>query len=79
MIILQNPTTKEEATSIQNGLYIKTYGERGNRNIKTHHLGNQGERATNHACLWIERADGVWFWIDPTWTDNLGYIVYGYG
>ena len=24
------------------------------------------------------RNDGVWFWIDPTWTDNLGYVVYGY-
>lgn len=35
-------------------------------------------RTTNHAWLWILRDDGIWFWIDPTWTDNLGYVVYGY-
>jgi hypothetical protein len=37
-----------------------------------------GTRATDHAWLWIMRNDGVWFWIDPTWTDNSGYVVYGY-
>ena len=24
------------------------------------------------------RNDGICFWVDPTWTDNLGYVVYGY-
>ena len=76
-IILSMPTTKANATTIQNGVYIKTFGEKSNRNVKTHKQLN-GVRATHHAWFWIQRADGVWFWIDPTWTDNLGYVVYGY-
>lgn len=76
-IILSMPTTKANATIIQNGVYIKTFGEKSNRNVKTHKQLN-GVRATHHAWFWIQRADGVWFWIDPTWTDNLGYVVYGY-
>ena len=64
-------------TRKQNGVPIKTYST-SIRNVKTHRLMNKGNRATNHAWLWIERTDGVWFWIDPTWTDNLGYVVYGY-
>ena len=75
-IILSNPTTKDNATAIQNGVYIKTYST-SNRRVKAH-KDLSGKNATHHAWLWIERADGVWFWIDPTWTDNLGYIVYGY-
>ena len=68
----------ESYTRKQNGVPIKTYPS-SIRNVKTHRLlMNKGDRATNHAWLWIERADGVWFWIDPTWTDNLGYVVYGY-
>jgi len=76
-IRLSIPTTKSNASAVQNGVYIKTYPN-GNRSIKAHRLKNEGERATYHAWLWIERVDGVWFWIDPTWTDNLGYVVYGY-
>ena len=34
--------------------------------------------ATNHAWLWVQRTDGTWYWIDPTWTDNTGYVWYGY-
>lgn len=75
-IILSNPTTKDKATTVQNGVYIRTYTT-SNRAVKTH-KGLSGNRAVHHAWLWIERADGVWFWIDPTWTDNLGYVVYGY-
>ncbi|MDE6719086.1 MAG: hypothetical protein K2J68_04430 [Treponemataceae bacterium] len=67
----------ESYTRKQNGVPIKTYSS-SLRSVKTHRLLNKGDRATNHAWLWIERADGVWFWIDPTWTDNLGYVVYGY-
>lgn len=55
----------------QNGVYIKTYST-SMRKVVTH------DRATRHAWLWLERADGIWFWVDPTWTDNLGYVVYGY-
>lgn len=75
-IILSNPTTKDKATTVQNGVYIRTYPT-SNRSVKTHR-GLTGDRAIHHAWLWIERADGIWFWIDPTWTDNLGYVVYGY-
>ena len=77
-IILSMPTTRENATTTQNGVYIKTFGDKSNRAVKTHRLKNEGTRATHHAWIWIQRADGVWFWIDPTWTDNLGYVVYGY-
>lgn len=49
----------------------------GKKEIQTHkHL--DGTRATNHVWLWVQRYDGVWFWIDPTWTDNIGYVVWGY-
>lgn len=66
------------ATKIMNGVPIKTYSS-SLRSVKTHRQNNgKGPRATGHAWLWIERADGVWFWIDPTWTDNTGYVVYGY-
>ncbi|MDE5797536.1 MAG: hypothetical protein K2H73_00700, partial [Treponemataceae bacterium] len=59
------------------GGYIKAYDR--TLSVKTHrHNNGQGSRATNHAWLWIERMDGVQFWIDPTWTDNVGYVVYGY-
>ena len=33
--------------------------------------------AKQHAWIWIQRSDGEWFWVDPTWTDNLGYVVWG--
>lgn len=61
----------ETYTRKQNGVPIKTYPS-SIRHVKTH------DGATRHAWLWMLRADGVWFWIDPTWTDNLGYVVYGY-
>ncbi len=67
----------ETYTRKQNGVPIKTYPT-SSRKVKTHRLLNEGDRATHHAWLWILRADNVWFWIDPTWTDNLGYVVYGY-
>ena len=63
--------TKNDYSRLQNGEYIKTYNT-SLRSVKTHN------GATNHAWLWIERADGVWFWVDPTWTDTGGYVVYGY-
>lgn len=63
--------TKNDYSRLQNGEYIKTYNT-SLRSVKTHN------GATNHAWLWIERADGEWFWIDPTWTDTGGYVVYGY-
>lgn len=77
VITLSRPTGREGATMIQNGVYVRTYGDSSYRQVKTHkHL--NGTRATHHAWLWVQRTDGVWFWIDPTWTDNLGYVVWGY-
>ena len=76
-IELMSIGTKNDYSRLQNGEYIKTYNS-SLRNVKTHRLNNQGERTTHHAWIWIERADGVWFWVDPTWTDNCGYVVYGY-
>ena len=73
-IKLFDPCSKENATDIRNGVYVKL---NTTFNTKTHKMLN-GTRATNHAWLLIKRNDGVWFWIDPTWTDNLGYVVYGY-
>lgn len=76
IIELMSPGNSSDYTKKQNGVYIKTYSF-SNRSEKTHKK-LDGTRATHHAWLWIQRADGVWFWIDPTWTDNLGYVVYGY-
>lgn len=70
-IELMSIGTKNDYSRLQNGEYIKTYNS-SLRNVKTH------GGATSHAWLWIERVDGVWFWIDPTWTDTGGYVVYGY-
>lgn len=77
VIELSVPTSTSNATKFQNGIPVRTYGNSSYKNIKAHKAQN-GTRATNHAWLWVMRNDGVWFWIDPTWTDNLGYVVYGY-
>lgn len=71
LTILQYPGTKSDHTTVQNGVYV-IIPSGGELNVKTH------DGAIHHAWVWIERADGVQFWIDPTWTDNLGYVVYGY-
>ncbi len=71
LTILQYPGTKSNHTTVQNGVYV-IIPSGGELNVKTH------DGAIHHAWVWIERADGVQFWIDPTWTDNLGYVVYGY-
>lgn len=72
---LYEPCSNSEADVKSNGVYLRT---KVKNNTKAHkQIGDKG-RATNHAWLQIQRNDGVWFWIDPTWSDNLGYIVYGY-
>lgn len=35
------------------------------------------ENAKYHAWLWVRGTDGVFYWVDPTWTDNSGRPVYG--
>ena len=76
-IELQYPGDRNNFTVIQNGVYVKRPDNNPFRNVKTHKKLN-GSRATHHAWIWIQRSDGVQFWVDPTWTDNLGYVVYGY-
>lgn len=71
-IILQYPGDKNNYTTTQNGVYVKTPANGGTRYIKTHN------GVTHHAWIWVERSDGRQFWIDPTWTDTGGYVVYGY-
>ncbi len=41
------------------------------------HKNTDGSRPTWHGWLWVQRTDGTWYWVDPTWTDNTGYPVYG--
>lgn len=77
VIELSVPTSNANSTKFQNGIPVRTYGNSSYKNVKAHKAQN-GTRAANHAWLWIMRNDGMWFWIDPTWTDNLGYVVYGY-
>lgn len=73
-IEIYDPCTREQADIVSNGVYLK---RNTIFNTKTHKK-SDGSRATQHAWIQIKRDDGVWFWIDPTWTDNLGYVVYGY-
>lgn len=72
IIELSTPVSAEDGVKKWNGVSVKTNGSESYKNIKNH-----GD-CTYHAWLWIQRYDGVWFWVDPTWTDQLGYIVYGY-
>lgn len=73
-ITLADAGSKNYADRIQNGVPL--------RNIATKkvlpHKDSSGKRASNHAWVWVQRMDGIWFWLDPTWTDNLGYVVWGY-
>ena len=74
VLTLEDPVSAEKSDVIHNGINLK---RKDVKNIKAH-KGTNGVRATRHEWLWIQRNDGTWFWIDPTWTDNLGYVVYGY-
>jgi tetratricopeptide (TPR) repeat protein len=67
-IILYDPVSREKATVIRNGVYLK---ENSRKNVQAH------EGATNHAWLWVYGNDGTIYWIDPTWTDNAGYVWWG--
>jgi len=76
-IELQYPGTSSNYTKIQNGVYVKVPAKGGYNPVKTHKDLSK-KRAVHHSWIWIQRSDGVQFWIDPTWTDNLGFVVYGY-
>jgi Tfp pilus assembly protein PilF len=42
-----------------------------------HNVQNHGNGPMNHAWLWVIANDGTIYWIDPTWTDDNGYVVWG--
>jgi hypothetical protein len=67
-IILYDPVPKEQATRMWNGVYVK---EHSRHRVTTHDL------TSGHAWLWVQHNDGTWYWIDPTWTDNKGYVWWG--
>lgn len=67
-IILIDPTSKEKSDYNQNGVPVKVASR---QNVRAH-----GD-ATSHAWLWVYGNDGNTYWIDPTWTDNTGYIWWG--
>ncbi len=73
IIELSNPVSAEERQKIWNGVPVKIRSSNGYMNILNH-----GKVTIYHSWLWVQRYDGVWFWIDPTWTDIKGYPVYGY-
>ena len=72
-IILYDPVSPEKSDFSMNGVPVK---EKFRRYFPAH-VDSSGKSAKNHAWLWIQRNDGTWFWLDPTWTDNTGYICYG--
>ena len=67
-IILYDPVSKEKATVISNGIYIR---ENSRHKIYAH------DGAEGHAWIWVQHKNGTWYWIDPTWTDNTGYVWWG--
>jgi len=67
-IILYDPVSRENATIISNGVYLK---ENSRHRVYAH------DGATGHAWLWVQHSNGTWYWIDPTWTDNTGYPWWG--
>jgi opacity protein-like surface antigen len=68
-IILYDPVPPERATTIVNGVYVKEHFPP--QRVRTH------DDATGHAWLWVQHKNGTWYWIDPTWTDNTGYVWWG--
>jgi hypothetical protein len=68
-IILYDPvSSRENATIVSNGVYLT---ENSRHNVYAH------DGASGHAWLWVQHNNGTWYWIDPTWTDNTGYVWWG--
>jgi hypothetical protein len=65
-----DPTNdSQKASVVSNGVFLKT--------IRTERVRAHGD-ATRHAWIWIKDKTGKIYWIDPTWTDNTGRVVWGY-
>jgi opacity protein-like surface antigen len=67
-IILYAPVPQEKATTTRNGVYLK---ENSRHNVYTH------DGWSGHAWLWVQHKNGTWYWIDPIFTDNTGYVWWG--
>jgi hypothetical protein len=67
-IILYDPVPEDQATTVSNGVYLR---ENSRHKVESH------DKASGHAWLWVQHTDGTWYWIDPTWTDNTGYVWWG--
>jgi len=67
-IILYDPVSKDNATITSNGIYLR---EISRHNVYAH------DGVSDHAWLWVQHKNGTWYWIDPTWTDNTGYVWWG--
>jgi tetratricopeptide (TPR) repeat protein len=68
-IVLYDPVPRGQHTRPPlNGVYVK---EAARHNVRAH------ENATIHAWLWVYANDGNIYWIDPTWTDNSGFVWWG--
>jgi hypothetical protein len=67
-IILYDPVPEEQSTRMWNGIYVK---EHSRHKVTTH------DKTSGHAWLWVQHKNGAWYWIDPTLTDNSGYVWWG--
>ncbi|MDR1250999.1 MAG: tetratricopeptide repeat protein [Treponema sp.] len=67
-ITLYDPAARDKATVTMNGVPLK---ENSRQNVRAH------SDAKNHAWLWVYGNDGTIYWLDPTWTDNTGYVWWG--
>ncbi|MDR1972837.1 MAG: tetratricopeptide repeat protein [Treponema sp.] len=68
LIILYDPAPQAQAIARWNDVFCK---ENSRQNVRSH------EGAKMHAWLWVYGNDGIIYWIDPTWTDNSGYVWWG--
>jgi tetratricopeptide (TPR) repeat protein len=67
-LVLYDLVTRDKTTMILNGVPVR---ENSRQNVRAH------EGAVKHGWLWVYGNDGTIYWIDPTWTDNTGYVWWG--
>jgi len=69
-----------------NGITLYKLSNRNNADVsmngyyfKRHHILSvtPHKNNTNHAWIIIQHNNGTWFWVDPTWTDNTGRVIFG--
>jgi tetratricopeptide (TPR) repeat protein len=68
LISLCDPVPREQSNRILNGVPVN---EHTSYKVQAHN------NATMHEWLWVYGVDGTIYWIDPTWTDNTGYVWWG--